>query len=257
MDIPELIKLQKKYSAELPTISRPLRVPFRGEISSWIDHTILKPEATASQVETICREALDHQFASVCVNPAFVPLVAAWLSQAEGEAVVKTCTVIGFPLGATLATVKVAETAAVIEAGATEVDMVMNIGALKGSAYVQVLVDIQSVVNTAHSHNVLVKVIIETALLSKEEKIMACLLCKEAGADFVKTSTGFSTGGATIEDVDLMRRIVGTKMGVKASGGIRTHSDAVAMIKAGANRIGASSGVAIMQEALAQGIPDE
>lgn len=251
MDIPELIKLHKQYAAQLPEVSRPIQVPFRGEIASWIDHTILKPDATASQVEMLCQEALDYQFASVCVNPAFVPLAAARLAEAEDSSIVKTCSVIGFPLGATLPAVKAMETAAVIEAGATEVDMVMNIGAIKGRAYVQVLVDIQSVVNAAHPHDVIVKVIIETALLNREEKIMACLLCKEAGADFVKTSTGFSTGGASIEDVELMRRVVGPSMGVKASGGIRTYGDAVAMIKAGANRIGASSGVAIVKEALA------
>ena len=237
MDIPELIKLQKQYSSKLPTISRPMRVPFRGEIAGWIDHTLLKPAATAAQIETLCQEALEYSFASVCVNPAFVPLAAANLEMAEGKSDVKTCTVIGFPLGATLPAVKAAETTATIEAGATEVDMVMNIGALKGGAYVQVLVDIQSVVNATRPHNTLVKVIIETALLSREEKIMACLLCKEAGADFVKTSTGFSTGGATVEDIDLMRRVVGSKMGVKASGGIRTYADATAMIKAGASRI--------------------
>ncbi len=248
MTISELIALQKNYSQKLPPAPRPLRVPIRGDIAGWIDHTLLKPEGTAAQIEQLCQEALEYTFASVCVNPAFVPLVAGLL----GGSPVKTCAVIGFPLGATLPAVKAAETGAVIDAGATEVDMVMNIGALKGKAYDQVLLDIQSVVDTAHPGNAIVKVIIETALLNRAEIIMACLLCKEAGADFVKTSTGFSTGGATVQDVDLMRRVVGTEMGVKASGGIRTRADAVAMIKAGANRIGASSGVTIVQEALSQ-----
>jgi len=250
MNISELVKLQKQYVVELPTAPRPLRIPFKGEIAAWIDHTLLKPEATAAQVEVLCQEALTYRFASVCINPAYVPLAANLLEAAEEDDSIKTCTVIGFPLGATLPAVKAAETAAVIAAGASEVDMVMNIGALKGKAYGQVLLDIQAVVESAHSKNVLVKVIIETALLSRDEKIMACLLCKEAGADFVKTSTGFSTGGATVEDIELMRRVVGAKMGVKASGGIRTRADAVAMIKAGASRIGASSGVTIVQESL-------
>jgi deoxyribose-phosphate aldolase len=250
MNIPELVKLQKQYALELPAAPRPLRIPFRGEIAGWIDHTLLKPEAIAAQVEALCQEALTYRFASVCVNPSYVPLAASLLESAEEGDSVKTCTVIGFPLGATLPAVKAAETAAVIEAGASEVDMVMNIGALKGKAYGQVLLDIQAVVAAAHPKNVLVKVIIETALLSRDEKIMACLLCKEAGADFVKTSTGFSTGGATVEDIALMRRVVGAKMGVKASGGIRTRADSVAMIQAGASRIGASSGVTIVQESL-------
>jgi deoxyribose-phosphate aldolase len=249
MDLQALIKLQKQYANELPGISRPLRLPHKGGIAGWIDHTLLKPEATAAQVEALCREAVEYQFASVCVNPAFVPLVATLLEGSSSS--VKTCSVIGFPLGATLPGAKAAETSAAIEAGANEVDMVMNIGALKGKAYGQVLLDIQAVVKAAHNQGAIVKVIIETALLKREEKIMACLLSKEAGADFVKTSTGFSTGGATTEDIDLMRRVVGNQMGVKASGGIRTYADAIAMIKAGANRIGASSGVQIVQEALA------
>jgi deoxyribose-phosphate aldolase len=249
MDLQTLIKLQKQYAAQLPGIARPLRLPHKGEIAGWIDHTLLKPDATAAQVEILCQQALEYQFASVCVNPAFVPLVASILEHANSS--VKTCAVIGFPLGATLPGVKASETAAVIEAGASEVDMVMNIGALKGKAYGQVLLDIQAVVVAAHPQDAMVKVIIETALLNRDEKIMACLLCKEAGADFVKTSTGFSTGGATTEDIVLMRRVVGEQMGVKASGGIRTYADAIAMIKAGANRIGASSGIQIVKEALA------
>jgi deoxyribose-phosphate aldolase len=249
MELQALIKLQKKYALELPGITHPLQLPLRAEIAGWIDHTLLKPEATAAQVEALCQEAIEYQFASVCVNPAFVPLVSALLEGTNTR--VKTCTVIGFPLGANLPETKAAETSAVIEAGASEVDMVMNIGALKGKAYEQVLQDLRAVVRVAHSHGVIVKVIIETALLNREEKIMACLLSKDAGADFVKTSTGFSTGGATSQDIDLMRRVVGDQMGVKASGGIRTFADAIAMIKAGANRIGASSGIQIVQEALA------
>ena len=225
-----------------------LAVPPQGaEIARWIDHTILKPEATAAQVKQICQEALEYNFASVCINPAFVPLAAGLLQGSE----VETCTVVGFPLGATLPTVKMAETLTVVAMGATEVDMVINIGALKAEAYGQVLNDIEAVVQVAHNQRAIVKVIIETALLTQQEKIIACLLCKQATADFVKTSTGFSTAGATTEDVELMRRVVGAKIGVKAAGGVRNLSDAQAMIRAGATRLGASAGVTILQEALA------
>jgi deoxyribose-phosphate aldolase len=243
--IPELIKLSKSYLKELPPAPAPLTLPQGTEIARWIDHTILKPEATVHQVKQICQEALENNFASVCVNPSFVPLVAGLLQGSE----VETCTVVGFPLGATLPTVKMAETLTVMSMGATEIDMVINIGALKAEAYGQVLNDIQIVVEAAHNQRAIVKVIIETALLTQQEKIMACLLCKEAGADFVKTSTGFSTAGATVADVELMRGVVGAKMGVKAAGGIRNLADAQSMIAAGASRLGVSAGVAIMQEA--------
>ena len=245
--IPEILSLAKTYENELPSPSQLLTPPKGTEIAQWIDHTLLKPEATVPQVNKICQEALEYNFASVCVNPSFVPFVAGMLQGSK----VETCTVIGFPLGATLPTVKMAETLTVISMGATEVDMVINIGALKAEAYGQVLNDIQIVVEAAHNQRAIVKVIIETALLTKNEKIIACLLCQEAGADFVKTSTGFSTAGATLPDVELMRGVVGVKMGVKAAGGIRNLSDAQAMITAGASRLGTSAGVAIMKEALA------
>jgi deoxyribose-phosphate aldolase len=243
----EILQLAKTYENELPPMPELPAAPQGAEVARWIDHTILKPEATIHQVKQICEEALEYNFASVCINPSFVSLAAGLLSSSE----VETCTVVGFPLGATLATVKMAETLTVMAMGATEVDMVINIGALKAQAYGQVLNDIEAVVQAAHNQRVIVKVIIETALLTQQEKIIACLLCKEAGADFVKTSTGFSTAGATVEDVELMRRVVGAKMGVKAAGGIRNLSDAQAMIAVGASRLGASAGVAIMKEALA------
>lgn len=245
--IPDLIQLAKTYDNELPPAPNPLVPPQGADIARWIDHTILKPEATVHQVKQICLEALEHNFASVCINPVFVPLAAGLLRTSE----VEVCTVVGFPLGATFPTVKTTETLTAMAMGATEIDMVIPIGALKAEAYGQVLNDIGAVVEVAHNQGVIVKVIIETALLTQQEKIMACLLCKTAGADFVKTSTGFSTAGATVEDVELMRRVVGAKMGVKAAGGIRNLSDAQAMIAAGASRLGASAGVAIMQEALA------
>ncbi len=245
--IPEILQLSKSYDHELPPMPELLTAPQGAEVARWIDHTILKPEATIHQVKQICQEALDYNFASVCINPSFVPLAAGLLSGSE----VATCTVVGFPLGATLPTIKMAETLMVIAMGATEIDMVINIGALKAEAYGQVLNDIEVVVRTSHNQGAIVKVIIETALLTRQEKIIACLLCKQAEADFVKTSTGFSTAGATIEDVELMRSVVGAKMGVKAAGGVRNLRDAQAMISAGATRLGASAGVGIMQEALA------
>jgi deoxyribose-phosphate aldolase len=245
--LPEILQLATTYENELPPMPELPAAPQGVEVARWIDHTILKPEATIHQVKQICEEALEYNFASVCINPSFVSLAAGLLN----DSTVETCTVIGFPLGATLATVKMAETLTVIAMGATEVDMVINIGALKAQAYGQVLNDIEAVVQAAHNQRAIVKVIIETALLTRKEKIIACLLCKEAGADFVKTSTGFSTAGATVEDVELMRRVVGAKMGVKAAGGIRNLNDAQAMIAVGASRLGASAGVAIMKEALA------
>lgn len=208
--------------------------------AALIDHTLLKADATQSQVEKLCDEALQYKFASVCVNPTWVKLSAEKLANSE----VKVCTVIGFPLGATTPSVKAFETKDAIENGATEIDMVINIGALKDRQYELVLNDIKAVVKAANG--TLVKVIIETSLLTDEEKVKACELSVEAGADFVKTSTGFSTGGATAEDVALMRKTVGPTIGVKASGGVRSLEDLTKMVEAGATRIGASSGVAIM-----------
>lgn len=212
-------------------------------LAKMIDHTLLKPDATPDQVAQLCFEARKHGFASVCINPAWVKLCAKLL---EGSPV-KVCTVIGFPLGATAPEVKAFECRNAVEEGATEIDTVINIGALKARDLELVARDIRGVVAAAHDCGAIVKVIIEAALLTDEEKTVACLLSKEAGADFVKTSTGFASGGATVHDVALMRRVVGPEMGVKAAGGVRTYSDAESMIKAGATRIGASAGVKILQ----------
>lgn len=209
--------------------------------ASYIDHTLLKPEATKEQIIALCAEAKQYDFASVCVNPTWIETAAKEL---EG-AVSKVCTVIGFPLGANTSDVKAFETKDAIAKGADEVDMVLNIGALKGSDYELVLNDMKAVVEAANG--TLVKVIIETCLLTDEEKVKACELAVEAGVDYVKTSTGFSTGGATPTDVALMRKTVGPDLSVKASGGVRSLADLKAMIEAGATRIGASSGVKIMQ----------
>ena len=215
------------------------------QLAALIDHTLLKPDATTAQVTRLCQEAIAHNFISVCVNPTHVRHAS---QQLQGSSV-KVCSVIGFPLGATTSENKASEAAQVIEQGGTEVDMVLNIGALKEDNDALVEQDIAAVVQVAHSQNALCKVIIETALLTDEEKVRACQLVKKAGADFVKTSTGFSSGGATVEDIALMRQTVGPDIGVKASGGIRTLADAQKMIAAGANRIGASAGVKILQEA--------
>ena len=212
-------------------------------IAALIDHTILKPEASRDDVLKICREARQYNFASVCVNPYWVPMVRAELA---GSAV-KVCTVVGFPLGATSTEAKVAETAAAVRAGAEEIDMVINVGALRSGDQETVRQDIRQVVDTAHRGGAIVKVILETALLDDTQKATASLLAKEAGADFVKTSTGFSTSGATAHDVALMRSVVGPGMGVKAAGGIRTLSDLQAMTAAGATRIGASASVKIVE----------
>ena len=212
-------------------------------IAALIDHTILKPGATRNDVVKICREARQYGFASVCVNPYWVPLVRAELA---GSAV-KVCTVVGFPLGATSTEAKVAETAVAVRVGATEIDMVINIGALRSGDQDAVRQDIRQVVQTAHEAGAIVKVILETALLDDAQKATACTLAKQAGADFVKTSTGFSTSGATAHDVALMRGVVGPGMGIKAAGGIRTLSDLRAMTAAGATRIGASASIKIVE----------
>lgn len=211
-------------------------------IASYIDHTLLKAESTKEQVVQLCKEAAEYEFASVCVNPSYVETAAAELKDSK----VKVCTVIGFPLGASTSAVKAFETKDAIEKGAEEIDMVVNIGAIKSGDSELVKKDIEAVVEAAKG-KAIVKVIIEASLLTDEEKVLASRLSKEAGADFVKTSTGFSTGGATVEDVKLMRETVGADLGVKASGGVRSLEDVQAMIDAGASRIGASSGVQIMQ----------
>ncbi len=218
-------------------------VPQDMSLAGMIDHTLLKPDATPDQIAQLCFEARKHGFASVCVNPAWVPLCAQLLQGSP----VKVCTVIGFPLGASASEVKAFETQKAIDQGATEIDMVLNIGALKARDLEQVARDIRGVVTVAHARGPIVKVILETVLLTDEEKTIACLIAKEAGADFVKTSTGFAGGGATVHDIALMRRVVGPEMGVKASGGVRTYEDAESMVKAGATRIGASAGVKILQ----------
>ena len=218
-------------------------IPSDLSLASMIDHTLLKPDATLDQIAQLCYEARKYGFASVCVNPAHVRLCADLLKGSP----VKVCTVVGFPLGATTPEVKAFEARTAIEQGATEIDMVINIGALKSKDLETVARDIRGVVLASHAGGALVKVIIETALLTDEEKVTACLLAKEAGADFVKTSTGFSTGGATVEDIALMRRVVGSEMGVKAAGGVRDLMDAESMVKAGATRIGASAGDKIVK----------
>jgi deoxyribose-phosphate aldolase len=217
-------------------------IPEDPSIGRMIDHTILKPDATPDQIAQLCYEARKYEFASVCVNPTHVKMCAELLRGSP----VKVCTVVGFPLGASSTNVKVFETETAIRDGATEIDMVINIGALKGKDYELVAKDINAVVRMAHSTGALVKVIIETALLTDQEKEIACLLAKEASADYVKTSTGFSSGGATAEDIALMRRVVGPEMGIKAAGGVSSYEDAERMVFAGATRIGASAGVKIV-----------
>ncbi len=213
--------------------------------ASLIDHTLLKPEAAEADIRKLCEEAAEFGFASVCVNPGWVKKAAEFL---KGTGV-PVCTVIGFPLGATLPDVKAYEARRAIFNGAEEVDMVINIGALKSGDDCLVEDDIRAVVEAAHENHILCKVIIETALLTDDEKVRACIAAKNAGADFVKTSTGFAKGGATADDISLMRRTVGSALGVKASGGVKGIEDARAMFEAGATRIGASVGVKIAQEA--------
>ncbi|AIU69222.1 deoxyribose-phosphate aldolase [Thermococcus eurythermalis] len=217
------------------------------EIARYIDHTNLKPYATKEDIIKLCDEAIQYGFYAVCVNPYRVKLAKDYLSGKGAD--VRVASVIGFPLGATPTEVKVFEAKKALDDGADELDMVINIGALKDGDYEYVKRDIEEVVKVAHEKGAKVKVIIETCYLTDEEKVKACELAKEAGADFVKTSTGFGSGGATVEDVRLMRKVVGPEMGVKASGGIRTYEQAVAMIEAGANRIGTSSGVKIVEGA--------
>ena len=245
MNIKNIVELARTFEQnppEFPVVENTGKV----SIARMIDHTLLKPEATPEQVEKLCLEARKYEFASVCINPVFVPQVRMLLDGSK----VKTCTSVGFPLGAVPGSIKAAEASEYIKAGAVELDMVLAVGLLKGGLFDSVYEDVRGVVNIAHQNNAIVKVIIEACLLTRFEKIIACLLCKEAGADFVKTSTGFSTGGATIEDVELMRRVVGGQVGVKAAGGIRSLEDAKLMIKAGASRLGTSAGVKILEEGI-------
>ncbi len=212
-------------------------------LAPLIDHTLLKPDATEEQIAKLCGEAMENNFCSVCINPYWVPLAAELLNGTS----VKVCTVVGFPLGAAATRTKAFEAEEAITQGANEVDMVINVGALKSGDYDLVLSDIQAVVKKAKG-KAIVKVILETGLLNEMEKIKACEISIAAGANFVKTSTGFGPGGATAEDISLMRRVVGPEIGVKASGGVRDYDTALAMIKAGATRIGTSSGIQIIAE---------
>jgi deoxyribose-phosphate aldolase len=216
---------------------------FDSSIAALIDHTLLKPEATESDIRKICAEARQYGFFSVCVNPCWVRLVAEELR----DCATKVCAVVGFPLGANTLQIKAAETTAAIVDGAQEIDMVLNVGALRGGDADAVRADIRAVVQAAHARGAIVKVILETALLTDPQKVAACELAKAAGADFVKTSTGFGPGGATVEDIALMRRTVGPSMGVKASGGVRTLADLKKMVAAGASRVGASASVKIVE----------
>jgi deoxyribose-phosphate aldolase len=218
-------------------------------LARFFDHTLLKADATPGQIAELCDQARQYGFAAVCINPVNVKQ-SAQLLRGSG---VEVCTVVGFPLGATPTEVKVFETQQVLRDGATEVDMVINVGALKSGKYESVKGDIAAMAAACHAGNAILKVIIEAALLTDEEKEVACQLAMAAGADFVKTSTGFGPGGATVQDVALMRRVVGPALGVKAAGGIRNLADATEMIEAGASRIGASASVAILEEALNKG----
>ena len=218
-------------------------------LGAILDHTILRPEATRTVVEAACREALDLRCAAFCANPIHIPLVAQLLRGSP----VAVCTVVGFPLGATPTAIKIEETRWVLAQGAREIDMVISIGMLKGRQYREVFEDISTVVQATHQAGALCKVILETALLSPREKIAACLLASRAGADFVKTSTGYGKSGATPEDVALMRAVVGNSLGIKAAGGIRTRTQALAMVSNGANRIGTSSSLAIVSDRPSQG----
>lgn len=212
-------------------------------INKYIDHTLLKADATADQIAKLCKEAIENNFKAVCINSSYVPFAKKLLKDSQ----VKLCTVVGFPLGASPSEVKALEASMAIASGANEIDMVINIGALKNELYNSVENDIKLLAQTCHAKGAILKVIIETCLLTEDEKIKACELAKQAGADFVKTSTGFSTGGATLEDVKIMRGIVGEEIGVKASGGVRDIAMANKMIEAGATRLGTSSGVKLVQ----------
>ena len=224
----------------------------RGDVAALIDHTLLKPEASESNIVALCREAVEYGFATVCVNPRWV---STCVTAVRGSAV-KVCPVVGFPLGASVSDVKVVETQRAMSDGAREVDMVIDLGALKSGRLEQVARDVESVTTACRRAGVLSKVIIEAALLTDEEKIAACAIAKALGADYVKTSTGFGPGGATAADVALMRRVVGTGLGVKAAGGIRDLATVRAMIAAGATRIGTSAGVRIVQESRGESVID-
>jgi deoxyribose-phosphate aldolase len=245
-------KTRKVVEAGASRISAGAAVgPIEADIARLIDHTLLKPDATRDDIRKICNEALKYGFASVCINPWNVSLAAEMLRGSE----VRVCTVVGFPLGATLPQVKVYETEEVIKLGAQEIDMVINVGALKSGQLDAVEADIRGVVEASHRGGAICKVILETVLLTTDEKVRGSLAAKNAGADFVKTSTGFAAGGATAEDVRLMRAVVGGEIGVKAAGGVRSLEDLQKMVEAGATRIGASASVKILEQARAGAPP--
>ncbi|TRO42899.1 deoxyribose-phosphate aldolase [Candidatus Bathyarchaeota archaeon] len=215
------------------------------KLASYIDHTLLKPQASENDISRVCREAIEYGFFSVCINPSYVSLVSNFLKNSS----VKVCSVLGFPFGANTLDVKILEAKKAIQDGANEIDMVINLGAMKSGKYQQVKDEINAIVEQVKQYNnTAVKVIIETGLLNRDEKILACKIVKESKADFVKTSTGFNTSGATIADVKLLRQVVGPNFAIKASGGIRTYNNAMQLINAGANRLGTSSGVLILKE---------
>jgi deoxyribose-phosphate aldolase len=244
-DILNILALADRYIDELPPLPQPLEPPQGSQIASWIDHTLLEPQATSYQVKELCQEADQFGFASVCVNPVYTSLAAGLLR----ESPVKVCCMAGFPLGASLPATKVIEALTALNAGAAEIDMVINIGALKSQAYGLVINEVQFMAQTVHNQRADLTATLEAALLTRREKIIACLLCKAAGADFVKTSTGFGSNAAGPEEVELMRRVVGPEMGIKAGGDIQTYQEALAVIRAGASRVGASAGVAIVRDA--------
>jgi deoxyribose-phosphate aldolase len=244
--------LSERVEAKIASVtSTPIQVPEPTEhmapqqLAALIDHTILKADATEAKVKQLCSEARKYRFAAVCVNAAYVALCSDLLRDTD----IDIAAVVGFPLGATLSEVKAYEAQQALAAGAHEIDMVIHVGALIDDNYGEVLEDIAAVVQPCHARNAVLKVIIEAAMLTNAQKVAACYLAQQAGADFCKTSTGFGPGGAKLEDVALMRRTIGPHMGLKAAGGIRTYQDAIAMVAAGATRIGASSGVKIVQEA--------
>lgn len=247
VDIAALTTLAHEYEHNLPELPAQSWLDQRS-MAGWVDHTLLRPEGTCEQIDGLCAEARTYEFMSVCVNPIFVSRAARLL---EGSPVL-VCTVVGFPLGAVPTATKVFETRQAISQGAKEIDMVIPVGLLRSGDVQGVYDDIRGVVEAAHQGGALVKVIHENAYLSRYEKILACLLSMSAGAEFVKTSTGFASTGATVEDVNLMRRVVGIGLGVKAAGGVRTLADARAMLQAGASRLGSSAGAKIMQEIAAE-----
>lgn len=246
----EIRRLAEEYLNYPPAFQLPAGHPDGRPFASWIDHTLLKPEAEPAQIIRLCAEARKYQFKSVCVNPLYTGLAAAQLQDSG----VLVCVVVGFPLGATPTRVKVFETRACLELGAQEVDMVVPVGLLRAGEIEAVYEDILAVCQTAHARNAICKVILENALLDEKAKISGCLISQACGADFVKTSTGFGPGGATLADVELMRRVVGPEMDIKAAGGVRTLADARAFLTAGATRLGSSSGVKIMLELEKEGV---